>query len=371
MMRVLLISHAYVVALNRGKLAHLAQRVDLAVVVPTRWRNTLRTIRFEAGDDESYRLILMRVFRDGHSIGYFYEPLTMWRVVANLRPQVIHVEEEPGSLALLQAALLKWRFGCRLLFFTWENICRRPRLPLVEHFNLVHADYAIAGNHQAVGVLRHKGFRRPVVVIPQLGLDAAVFCPRPADDLKARLGLTSFTIGYVGRLVEEKGLQTLVGATAGLHGDFQLLFLGRGPFRDRLAQMLAARSLADRTVFVESVPHEEVPAYVNCLDTLVLPSLTTPGWKEQFGHVLIEAMACGVPVVGSDSGAIPEVIGDAGLIFPEGDADQLRYRLVQLMDDATLRQKLGHAGRERVLAHYTDECIAEQIYRVYQEVMHA
>jgi len=169
--------------------------------------------------------------------------------------------------------------------------------------------------------------------------------------------------------VEEKGLRTLLEAAAGLEGDFQLLFLGRGPFRDDLARLVAAHDLADRTVFIESVPHEQVPAYVNCLNCLVLPSLTTPSWKEQFGHVLIEAMACGVPVVGSDSGAIQEVISDAGLIFPEGDAEQLRGRLVRLMGDAALRERLSQAGRERVLAHYTDERIAEAIWQVYQEVM--
>lgn len=368
-MHILLISHTYVVALNRGKLSHLGRQADLAVVVPTHWRDTLRTVYFETGDQEDYRLIPARAFRDGHNMSYFYDPLTLWRLMADLRPDIVHVEEETGSLALLQAALLKRRFDYRLLFFTWENIYRRPWLPLVERFNLARADYAIAGNREAEEVLRRKGFRRPVAIIPQLGLDPAIFHPQPADDLRAKLGLTGFIIGYIGRLVEEKGLGTLVEATARLEGEFQLLFLGGGPFRDDLAGMAAAHNLADRTVFVGSVSHEQVPAYINCLNTLVLPSLTTPRWKEQFGHVLIEAMACGVPVVGSDSGAIPEVIGDAGLIFPEGNAEALCDRLAQLMADATLRAGLCRAGRERVLAHYTDERIAEATCQVYREVM--
>jgi glycosyltransferase involved in cell wall biosynthesis len=342
--------------------------VDLVVIAPTRWRDTLRTTRFEAADDEGYRLVPTRTLRDGHSMSTIYDPWAVWQVTADFRPDIVHVEEEPGSLALFQAALLKRRFGYRLLFFTWENIYRPPRLPLLERFNLAQADHAIAGTHPAHEVLRRKGFRRPVAVIPQLGLDPALFRPRPSDALRARLGLTGFVIGYVGRLVEEKGLRTLVEA-ARMENDIHLLFLGQGPFRDDLTRMVEAHTLADRTVFADPVPHERVPYYVSCMDALVLPSRTTRHWKEQFGHVLIEAMACGVPVVGSDSGAIPEVIGQAGLIFPEGDAEQLRARLVQLMDDAALRARLGRAGRERVLAHYTDERIAEATCSLYQEVM--
>jgi len=112
----------------------------------------------------------------------------------------------------------------------------------------------------------------------------------------------------------------------------------------------------------------EMPSYYNRLDVLVLPSLTRPNWKEQFGRVLIEAMACGVPVVGSDCGEIPNVIGQAGLIFPEGDADELRARLERLMGDPYLRMRLARLGRERVLARYTQARIAAETCEVYRHL---
>jgi glycosyltransferase involved in cell wall biosynthesis len=115
----------------------------------------------------------------------------------------------------------------------------------------------------------------------------------------------------------------------------------------------------------------EMPARPRALDALVLPSLTRPNWKEQFGRVLVEAMACGVPVVGSDSGEIPHVVGEAGLIFPEGDVEALRDRLARLAADARFRADLAARGRARVLAHYTQARIAEATCAVYQHLLAA
>jgi glycosyltransferase involved in cell wall biosynthesis len=102
---------------------------------------------------------------------------------------------------------------------------------------------------------------------------------------------------------------------------------------------------------------------------LVLPSRTRPNWKEQFGRVLIEAMACQVAVVGARCGAIPEVIGDAGLTFTEGDPADLRTQLQQLLDNPSLRFELAQKGRQRVLDHYTQTQVAARTVEVYQQLV--
>ena len=112
-----------------------------------------------------------------------------------------------------------------------------------------------------------------------------------------------------------------------------------------------------------------MPAFYNTLDALVVPSRTLPHWKEQFGRVLVEAMACGVPVVGSNSGEIPYVIGDAGLVFPEDDAEALAGILWQLASDPQLRAELRQRGRARVLTHYTQQRIALATYGVYRQAL--
>ena len=119
-----------------------------------------------------------------------------------------------------------------------------------------------------------------------------------------------------------------------------------------------------------------MPHYINLMHTLVLPSettdsfktLTAKGWKEQFGHVLIEAMACAVPVIGSDSGEIPNVIDQAGLVFPEGNASALADNLRLLMENPTRRQELAEAGYHRAINRYTNRALAKQLLSFYQEI---
>ncbi len=108
---------------------------------------------------------------------------------------------------------------------------------------------------------------------------------------------------------------------------------------------------------------------MNCFDCLVLPSLTRRNWKEQFGRVLIEAMACEVPVIGSSSGEIPRVIADAGMVFQEGDISDLAKRIEMLLCDKELRASLGRKGRERVLARYTQKKVALDTYGIYEDLM--
>jgi glycosyltransferase involved in cell wall biosynthesis len=187
-----------------------------------------------------------------------------------------------------------------------------------------------------------------------------------------------FVVGFVGRFVEEKGLLTLGKALAGLQGrPWKWLLLGRGPLQSVLMEKAADWGIKEQLSWVESVPHDEVPRYINVMDTLVLPSetnyqfktLTAVGWKEQFGHVLIEAMASKVPVIGSDSGEIPYVIGDAGLVFPEGDVSALQNCLVSLMEQSELAAKLGHLGYERAMSQYTNQALARQLLDFYKQLL--
>ena len=123
------------------------------------------------------------------------------------------------------------------------------------------------------------------------------------------------------------------------------------------------------SIFIGQLPSGELPAEYRKIDALVLPSLTRPNWKEQFGRVLVEAMASGVPVIGSDSGAIPGVIGDAGRIVPEGDVVALAGALRDLRDQPALRDDLIKKGRARFLAHFTHESIAAATVEVYRNLL--
>ncbi|MBP1634656.1 MAG: hypothetical protein H6Q10_1230 [Acidobacteria bacterium] len=282
------------------------------------------------------------------------------------RPVIVHVEEEPDSLAALQVCLA--RRACapsaRLAFHTWQNV-RRPLGPLVRAIlavTLRSADAILCASPEAEGVVRSRGFNGLTRTILPQGVDLGRFVPPPA-----RQPSTRFSVGYVGRLAPEKGCATLVEAFAGLEGACSLTLVGDGPERRELEGLAARLGAAERVRFAGALDHAAIPSAMAGLDVLVLPSRTTPVWKEQFGRVLAEAMACEVTVVGSDSGAIPGVIGDAGLVFPEGDAGALAARLRELRDKPGLRRALARRGRERAPL-FSNTRLAEQTAGFYREL---
>jgi glycosyltransferase involved in cell wall biosynthesis len=361
-----MLSKACVTGIYQRKLEEIARLgVALTVVVPPAWRDERGRLPLERAHTEGYDLRVTPIWLNGSFHLHCYPRLR--GIVAQARPDIVHIDEEPYNLASFQAARLARHAGARVLFFTWQNLHRRYPPPFCWWERNVYrwASNAIAGNQEALRVLSAKGYTGPARVIPQFGVDPALYVQaRPP-------GGSPFTIGYVGRLVPEKGIDTLLRAASRLPGDWQVRLLGSGPERDALAALAASLGIAERVYWDSQVPSADVPAYLAQLHVLALPSRTQPNWKEQFGRVLVEAMAGGVPVVGSDSGEIPNVIGDAGLVFPEGNEAALRARLRALMDDGGLWRELAQKGRERVAARYTQAHVAAETVAVYREMLQA
>jgi glycosyltransferase involved in cell wall biosynthesis len=188
-------------------------------------------------------------------------------------------------------------------------------------------------------------------------------------EFKSKLRLDNFTIGYIGRLVKEKGVMDLLRAVSLLKCKVNLLLVGDGELRNKITVEERRLGISGQIRIVDTIPSSRVPEYLNCMDCLVLPSRTTKKWKEQFGRVLIEAMACEVPVIGSDSGEIPDVIGESGLVFREGDVDDLASKLEVLINNKDVRVKLAEKGRQRVLNNFTQEKVAKETYKIYQKMM--
>ncbi len=367
-MKVLIISKACVRGSYQRKLEELAKfdDIELTVIVPPYWQESEHRIHLERGHLEGYELLVENIALNGHFHLHFYPKLGTQ--VRRLKPHIIHIDEEPYNFATFQAMRLAMSVGAKALFFTWQNLLHYYPFPFnwMERYNYRHAAHAIAGNREGVDVLRRKGYQGPATVIPQFGVDPEIYEPAPPDVWTSP---PHFHIGYVGRLVEEKGVDLLLRAVAGLEGEWRLSILGDGPFESRLERQAQELNIGDRVTFESQVPSSEMPSYYRRLNVLVLPSRTRPHWKEQFGRVLIEAMACGIPVVGSDSGEIPQVIGDAGLVFPEDDEEALRAHLSRLMGDETLHNTLAEGGRERVIREYAQTRIATATHDVYLDMM--
>lgn len=372
-MRQLWLSHSSVLPTYRDKLRWLARRTgdEITLAVPSRWPEAGRSVATRDQDAplEGYVVRSLPVLLPGRLKWHGYPGFRS--EASRLAPDLVHVEEEPYAIASFQAARAARRLGALFGFFTWENLLTDfgPLHNRLRAYVLDTADYALAGNREAIDLLARSGFpRKRTHLIPQYGVDPRLFKPLPASGLRKKLGLGKFTVGYAGRLIPDKGLASLVEAFARLgRRDSTLLFLGGGPMRAELEALAGRRGVLGRTRFVASLPQEAVPEHLNAMDTLVLPSLTGRTWKEQFGRVLIEAQACRVPVVGSDSGAIPEVIGNAGLIFREGDVKGLQAHLTRLGSSPALRRRLGAEGQRRVLRSYTNQRLAEAIALVQRQ----
>lgn len=363
-MRILMLSKACIVGIYQRKLEAIARLgVELLALVPPSWRDERGEMPLERAYTEGYQLDVLPLRWNGNFHLHHY--VGLGERIRAFRPDIVHVDEEPYNLSAWQGMYEARRVGAKTVLFSWQNILRRypPPFSWGERWALDRADSLIAGTESAADVWRAKGYRGLMRVIPQFGVDPQMFQP------PTRKPDRPFTIGYFGRLVPEKGIAHLLDAAARLEGDWRLILLGGGPQRDTLASQATRLGIADRVEFRSQIPSTDMPRQYHDLDVLALPSLTRPNWKEQFGRVLVEAMASGVPVIGSSSGAIPDVIGDAGLIFPEGDTPALAQTLAALRADSALRESLVLKGRNRVLTHFTHAQVAADTVALYRDLL--
>jgi len=377
--RVVMVSKALVVGAYQRKLEELAKLpgIELTAIVPPSWHDRRGHRKLDRAHTHGYELLTAALVFNGSYHCHFYP--TLGRLLRRLRPDILHMDEEPYNLAAWHGLRLAQACGAASLFFTWQNLPRRYPWPFsfFEQANYRRAACAIAGNQAAIAVLRSKGYRGPVTVIPQFGVDPEIFRPATAAERGTQgneepqgdaPSSAAFTVGYAGGLVPEKGVDLLLHACAGLSGVWSLAILGEGPERGRLAAQAERLGIAGRVHFLGHRPSTELPAIYPRWDVLVLPSRSRPNWVEQFGRVLIEAMACGVPVIAAHTGELPNVIGDAGLLFEEGDVGGLTSALTALAANGSRRAELGQRGRARVLARFTQAQIAAATHQVYQQI---
>ena len=365
-MKVLLLSHTCMSRTAGQPKAHCLAAfpgLDLTVLVPDRMRTYGQWQSAETPENPRFRYVVGRTRWRSILNQWYLQHYTdaLPRLLRETQPDIVDIWEEPWGLTCAQAVRLTRRFcpRARILIETEQNIYKRlpPPFRLFQDYTLRRADFLVARSTEALAVARRKGYKGPAEIVPN-AVDCALFRPRPVPH-------DGFVIGYVGRLVPEKGLADLLNALALLPPQARLLLVGEGPFRPALEALARSLKVAPRVHFAGPVPLTDLPAHMNAMDTLVLPSRTHVTWKEQFGRVLIEAGACGLPVVGSDSGAIPEVIGGAGLTFPEGDAAALAGRLRTLLDHPERRAEYGRLGQARASGLYSWQKVADQMHTLY------
>ncbi len=323
MLRVLCISHSAISRIHgRLRYGSLLDRPDLRLdlVMPSRWseRGRWLTPDLPAADEDWVHALPIRWARAGSATWHLHHYVGLARLMRRVRPQVIHLWQEPWSLVALQALYLRNRLcpHAALVLEVDQNLHKRLPAPFeqIRRTVLRQTGHVLARSEEAIQVVRACGYAGPAGRIGY-GVDRSVF--RPMDHAARHRAPAGLTVGYVGRLIEEKGVGDLIETVSRTATPVNLAIMGEGPFQASLVAQAAALGVSDRLYILPWGSPEEVAAFMNRLDVLALLTRTTGSVREQFGRVIIEAQACGTPVIGSDTGAIAEVVGEGGWIVPE------------------------------------------------------
>ena len=413
MLRILLISHTCQSPAEgqpKSELLHARGDLNLKILIPSRWKHygKWRPVQFLPNAKASYIVGKVRWPSMGPALFFLHYYPHLKRILLDFKPDVIDLWEEPWSMVSAHTCYLRNKLlpKSKIISETEQNIFRKLPQPFefFRQYTIKNTDYLIGRSTEAVDVMRRHGYHGPACTVPN-GVDASMFTPTKkteegtkkleekgsaasppcsseavrsrmpqasssfkageAPPVRSSEAVRSFVVGYAGRLVKEKGLGDLVDAIALCPANVHLTLIGDGPFKFQLQQRIAEKQLADRVRISPGVPLAQLPDWMRSLNVFALPSRTTRTWKEQFGRVIIEAHACGIPVIGSNSGAIPEVIGEAGLVAQEGDPQSLAAAIRQLAANPASAVEMGRLGRRRVENWCCWPKIAEQMACIY------
>lgn len=377
-----LIGHTYGLAHNRWKAHALSEYYDVYCIIPRLsgkdpLGQNYDTVDQDFEPSDQYEVIYLKELNLRGEITTFILS-GLGKELKRIDPEVILIENEPWSF-------LRWQVWAHSLFhpkallaeFTWENI-KRPSvkgviLDFVYRLTARTSGVIVAGNEQAKELLVEAGKSKDkILVAAQLGVPDENF-PKVSssekNDWKRNNGFKEqdIVIGFCGRFIEEKGILELLEAMKVLNKKndvYRLVLLGDGPLKETVSEELNGAG-----IIVPPVKHYEVPDYMKYWDLAILPSKRSMRgaqlWEEQFGRVIIEAVAAGVPCIGSSSGAIPEVLGFESAVFKEGDADAIVSKLEELAS-AEVREKLYQLQSTRVSEIYTHSSIAQQYYSFFE-----
>ena len=374
MKRLLTIGHSYVVSFNRRLADEMARqghgRWEVTAGAPERYAGDLGPIPLERTDGDACEVVALPVHLDRSP------HLMMYGRLGPLmkRPwDLVHCWEEPYVMAAAQIAGAAPRRAA-VVFSTFQNVVKSypPPFSWIERRVLRRSSGWIAFGETTRGAQQvRRGYSAiPSRVIPP-GVDTSAFTPDAGMRARVRADRgwdhSVPVIGFAGRFVPEKGLDVLVAALHRIEVPWRALFVGGGPELARL-QALSA-SFPRRVSIARRVTHDEMPPFYNAMDVLCAPSQTTLRWREQFGRMLTEAMACGVPVVASRSGEIPNVVGDAGVLLPERDVDAWASTVTRLLRDETERRSLADRGLRRVRSIYAWPIVARRHLEFFDELM--
>lgn len=277
-------------------------------------------------------------------------------------------------------ASLKDSLNFKFLLSWWENIPFRAifddRTNCQKKYVMSKVDMFLPFTKMAKKVLEIEGIEKNKISVIYPGVDTQRFKPGDKSKIlmsKYNIHENCFVILYVGKLVSWKGVHNLIYLAKILTNkgfkDFVIAVAGRGAQKENMIKIIKESKTEEHFRFLDFISYEEMPDVYRIADLFILPSYPTMTWQEQFGMVLIEAMATGKPIISTMSGAIPEVVGNAGILIPPGDFFALANAVIDLIENSNLRETLGKIGRERVEKLFNASQNAYNFFNLLNEIM--
>jgi glycosyltransferase involved in cell wall biosynthesis len=372
-MRLLVIDNLAVESSRRYLYRQLAKQIGETVylLVPEKWIEQSVTTQSEKETDQN-----LKVYSSPFLFGFRHQRiiyLHLKKVIAEVKPDAIFISSEPENFNTFHLVRIVKKYfpNTKLVCASWRNMDYRINpYPykfgwinrLIENYNIKRIDICIAHSPSAKYFLEKVGKWKVVYIPPSINLEEYPFQHKTHSENSEK-----FVVGYIGRLAYEKGVDILIRAISRVDKNVHAIIVGDGKEKEHLKILARELKIDDRIIWQDAIPYKEVPKFIQQFDALVLPSRTTNIWKEQFGRVLIEAMALGVPVIGSDSGDIPSVIGECGLIFKENNAEELTDLLKRLISDRELLKTLVTKGREKIEKEYPHGVIAQKYVKIFNK----
>lgn len=387
MYRLVVVDHSFIEKQHRKRWRILSEDypVEVTLLVPEVWHSEWtregdsspweKEYVVETVSEDRFRVLPLRTSNTSDWTRYVF--LSSDMCLRSLDPDHVHVQHNAMSLIHQQVItyLKMWARDAKYTFFTMnaQGVRQEKWHQKFRWWNVKRNAAAAFGHYPGCKrSLRESGFDKPIYVQTSYGLDEDLFYPnrKKRKEVRKQIGVEDrFVVGFVGRLTPDKGVDDLLDAMPIENVPWSLLFVGDGEYYDKIESTACNRGWEDRVEMTGFVPQYEVAKYMRAMDCFVLGSKTRDDWIDTFPRTIVQAMACGVPVIGSDSGAIPYQVRDAGLIYPEGEAAELGDRIHELATDPNRREELGRAGRESAVSRFGQAALAEGFYEIMTDLL--
>lgn len=373
-MKILIFDHLAVSPIYQKAYKKLTTNIsnEVIVFIPQKWKEYSLITNIEVKKFPNYKISPIKVFFVNKFNRVIYR--ISIKKIRELNPDIIFVNGEPENFSTFYFAIIKRFFSIntKLVAVSWRNIPFGIKdhpykfgiiYWLIEKFTLKNIDSLICFNKTAEEIFHNKGIKN-INFIP-IGVDTELFRNRKNFIQNNE----KFNIGYIGRFEHSKGVHLIIEAISRLDSSYTLTLVGDGELKDYYVSLAKKYNLGEQIKFLAGTAHTEIPFILSQMDVLVLPSISTKGWIEQFGRVLIESMACEVPVIGSSSGEIPNVIENAGLIFEENNIEHLVKCIKLIRYNKKLRDTIIKLGLERVRTTYSWEIVIKQWENLFTKLL--